>query len=71
MSVSSWFAALPERRLVRRYAPAWPALSWALFGVVALYCVASIAGLTGYPTAADGIVPGDAWNYWAGTPYPS
>ena len=56
---------------MRRYAAVWPVVSWGLYGVVALYCVASIVGLTGYPTAADGIVPGDAWNYWSGTPYTS
>jgi hypothetical protein len=71
MSVSSWVSELPRSRIVQRYAGAWPVVSWGLFGVVGLYCIASIAGLTGYPTAADGIVPGDAWNYWSGTPYTS
>ena len=57
--------------MLRRYAPMRRYLSWALFGIGAAYCIASITGLTGYPTAADGIVPGDAWNYWSGTPYAS
>ena len=71
MSESGRLSAVPGTPLLRRYAAAWPVISWGLFGVVALYCIASIAGLTGYPTAADGIVSGDAWNYWSGTPYTS
>lgn len=71
MSESSTLSRLRRSRFVRRYAAAWPVISWGLFGVGALYCVVSLAGLTGYPTAADGIVPGDAWNYWSGTPYTS
>jgi hypothetical protein len=63
--------AIPQRRLFQWYVSAWPLISWLLFGVVGVYCVASIAGITGYPTAADGIVAGDAWNYWSGTPYTS
>lgn len=69
--------APPERgaglaaRLLTRYAPLWPVAGWLLFGIGAAYCIAAVAGLAGWPAGADGIVAGDAWNYWAGTPYTS
>jgi hypothetical protein len=52
-----------------RYASIWPFVSWGLFVIGAIYCVASIAGLTGWQTGSEGIVAGDAWNYWSAEPY--
>jgi hypothetical protein len=52
-----------------RYAPLWRLLSWTVFGIGTVYCLASQAGLTAYGGGVDELVPGDAWNYWAGEPY--
>jgi hypothetical protein len=57
------------RQVVRRYAPLWPYLNWGLFALGAAYCIAAQLGLAGYPAGPDGIVAGDAVNYYYGTPY--
>jgi hypothetical protein len=54
--------------VIRRYSTAVPVVSWVIYGVGATYCVASILGMTGYPPT-DGVVPGDAYNYWEGLAY--
>lgn len=56
-------------RMVRRYAPLWPVLSWVVFGIGALYCIAAIAGLTYFPDPLAGIVPVDSRIFWTADPY--
>jgi hypothetical protein len=51
-----------------RYAPIWPYLRWAIFVVVSVYCLAAISGFTSHRDF-NGIVAGDAYNYWQGQAY--
>ena len=54
--------------MLRRYSKLAPILNWGLFVIGGAYSVASIAGLTGYPPT-EGVVAGDAYNYWQGQAY--
>lgn len=49
---------------VTRYAPAWPYLYWGLTIIGAIYCAATIAGLTGIGGCAGQIVACDAAAYY-------
>ncbi len=54
-----------------RYRRLWPVLNWMLYAIGAVYCVAAIAGLAGWPIGPEGVVAGDARNYWLGDAYSS
>ena len=57
--------------MLDRYRRLWPVLNWMLYAIGAVYCIAAIAGLAGWPIGPEGVVAGDARNYWLGDAYSS
>lgn len=51
-----------------RYGPLLPFLSWVIYAIGAVYCLAAISGFAGY-SESSGIVMGDGANYWQGLAY--
>jgi hypothetical protein len=65
-----WAAEIPGSA-VRRYAPLWPSLSWAVFAIGSAYCIAALLGMAHYTDPQADIMAVDAYVYWHEEPYSS